>query len=49
MKRIVGLDAKKLDYAGMSDEQLNKKQAMNYSFKFMETQADKDFAKRVMQ
>ena len=48
VKRIVGLDSKKLDYKEMSDKQLNKNQSMNYSFKFMETQADKEFMKKVM-
>ena len=48
VKRIVGLDSKKLDYKDMTDKELNKNQSMNYSFKFMETQADKDFMKKVM-
>lgn len=49
VKRMVHLDGKKLDYKDMSDQQLAKNQSMNYSFKFMETQADKEFAKKAMQ
>jgi hypothetical protein len=32
---MVELDSKKLDYSEMSDEQLEKHEAKNYSFKFM--------------
>ena len=41
VKRINGLDNKKLVYSDMTDTELQKNQSMTYSFKFMETAADK--------
>ena len=37
VRRIVELDAKKLEFKDMSDKELSKNQSKNYSFKFMET------------
>jgi len=48
IKRMVGLDSKKLDYREMTDVELQKNQSMNYSFKFMETAADKEMARKRM-
>ena len=49
MKRIVQLDGKRLNYEEMSDVELNKNQSIAYSFKFMQTEADKEFARKAMQ
>lgn len=48
MKHLEELDARRLDYKEMSDKELAKNQGLNYSFKFMETTTDKDYARKAM-
>ena len=48
MQRIIDLDDQKFDLAKKSDLELTKNQSKNHNFKFMTTQADKDFARKVM-
>ena len=46
VKRIDELDTKRLDFRAMTDQEMNYNQSLNYSFKFMQTPADKEFARQ---
>ena len=48
VKRLQELDHKKLDYSEMSDSELKKSQGMTYSFKFMQTDSDREMLKKAM-
>lgn len=48
MKKQVELDSRRMNYKDMSDNELTKNQMMSYSFKFMETAADKEMARKAM-
>ena len=48
-KRIADLDKRKIDYSKMTDEELANNQKIVYDFKFLETDADKKYAKVQLQ
>ena len=48
IKRRIAADESKLDYNKMSDDELGKLSQKTYNFKFMDTEADKQFLKQMM-
>ena len=48
IKRRIAVDNTKLNYNKMSDEDLSNQCGRDYSFKFMETAADKEYMKHVL-
>ena len=48
IKRRIAADESKLDYNKMSDAQLDNLGEKTYNFKFMDTEADKQFLKQMM-
>ena len=48
IKRRIKVDDKRLNYNKMSDTDLSNQCGRDYSFKFMDTAADKEYLKHVM-
>ena len=45
VNKLVRFDARKLNYSEMTDKELQYNQTNTYSFKFMQTADDKEFAR----